>query len=82
MKDRTYEILKSKYAPHLLSDTPEEVTQLDDAPVSLETLTLSVRKAYLESFGLNAKDRHKWADNIVAGMVLLQLEQATGVKLQ
>jgi hypothetical protein len=82
MRDRTYEILKAKYAPGLVDDVPEEVTQVEASPVSLEAFTLQVRKSYLESCGLNATDRHAWADRIVAGMALLQLEQSLGVKLQ
>lgn len=81
MTDRTYEILKAKYAPHLVSDVPVQVTQVQASPVSMEEFALQVRKSYLEGCGLNPTDRHKWADNIVAEMVLWQMEQALGVKM-
>jgi hypothetical protein len=82
MADGTYEILKAKYAPHLLVEAPEEVSQVRDAPVGLEAFVLQVRKSYLEGLGLNETDRHAWADNLVCNIALSQLEQAAGVKLQ
>lgn len=81
MKDRTYEILKAKYAPHLVDDVSEEVAEVEVQPVSLEDFALQVRKSYLEGASLNPADRHAWADKIVAGMVILQMEQALGVKM-
>lgn len=82
MKDRTYEILKAKYAPHLVDDVSEEVAGVEAQPVSLEDFVLQVRKSYLEAAGLNPADRHQWADKIVAGMAVLQLEQTSGVRMQ
>lgn len=80
MTDRTYEILKAKYAPHLVGDIPERVAEVAVRPVSLEDFVLQVRKSYLEAAGLNPEDRHQWADKIVAGMAVLQLEQSLGVR--
>jgi len=80
--DRTYEILKVKYAPHLVEDVPEPVAQLVESPLTLEAFTLQVRKSYLESCGLSSVDRHQWADNIVVGMAVLQLEQFLGMELR
>ncbi|MQG91332.1 hypothetical protein [Pseudomonas sp. MN1F] len=81
MKDRTYEILKAKYAPHLVDDVSAEVTEVQVQPVSLEYFVLQVRKSYLEGCGLNPLDRHEWADKIVSGLAVLRLEQASGVKM-
>lgn len=81
MKDRTYEIFKAKYAPHLIDDVSEGVAEVEVQPVSLEDFVLEVRKSYLETCGLSADGRHQWADSIVAGLAVLQLEQLSGVKM-
>lgn len=81
MADRTFEILKAKYAPHLVDDVPEEVIRVEAYPVTLQDFVLQVRKSYLEGCGLNPLDRHEWADKIVSGLAVLRLEQASGVKM-
>ncbi|MGC3895183.1 hypothetical protein [Pseudomonas urmiensis] len=77
MTDRTYEILKAKYAPHLVNDVPVQAF-----PVSMEEFALQIQKSYLEAAGLNPADRHAWADRIVAMKANQELEQLLRMKMQ
>jgi hypothetical protein len=70
MTDLTYEILKAKYAPDSLLQQVEvaepESVEVEKTSITMEELLFKVRSDYLTSCGLDPKDRHEFADQIVA----------------
>ena len=70
MIDRTYEILKAKYAPDSLLQQVEvsepEPVEVEKVSITLEELLLQVRSEMLSSWGLNPEGRNSFADDVVA----------------
>lgn len=70
MTDLTYEILKAKYASDSLLQQVEvvepESVEVEKTAITMEELLFKVRSDMLSSWGLDPKDRHEFADQIVA----------------
>lgn len=67
MIDLTTRILLEKYQPNSSLLQESEPVEVEKASITMEELLFQVRADMLRSWGLDPKDRHEFADSIVAG---------------